>query len=409
MTPVNALSRPSFSLQPVTAARWLLIGTVIALLITPPLANVLQAVLVALFVVSGELRRRLLASLRQPMVLAALAFYLVLAAGVLYAVAPPSEGLHALASWRKLLFLPLAAALFDTPAAKRQLAYALVAATAALALVSFVMLPMGIGYRAGDFPGIIARNHGTQGMVFAAGAFVAAVLAMEAGERQWRIALVLAAVLLIANTVVVSGARSGYLVLLVCAAAFAWARAWRGKGGLAAKLGTTCAALLVVTAAMVASPHARERVAEAVQETLHYDSTTTITSMGIRQVFWRNTLGLIAQRPVFGWGTASFERVYGDAVQGRPGIAGTRTGDPHNQYLKITAEQGLVGLLVFLAFLASCLRQRATMPWRLLGLGVLASWCATSLWSSHFSTFAEGTFVYLWVGAMLAREPDPAA
>ena len=32
-----------------------------------------------------------------------------------------------------------------------------------------------------------------------------------------------------------------------------------------------------------------------------------------------NTIGIIAKRPVLGWGTGSFEQVYTEAVQGRPG------------------------------------------------------------------------------------------
>jgi hypothetical protein len=39
-----------------------------------------------------------------------------------------------------------------------------------------------------------------------------------------------------------------------------------------------------------------------------------------------------------------------------------------------------------------------------LGLSVLAAWCVTSLFSSHFSTFAEGRFIWLWLGVCLARD-----
>jgi O-antigen ligase len=82
---------------------------------------------------------------------------------------------------------------------------------------------------------------------------------------------------------------------------------------------------------------------------------------------------------------------------------GMPTHDPHNQFLKIAAEHGLLGLAVFLALLAAAFRQRgAPPPYRLLGLGVLAAWCATSLFNSHFSTFAEGRFIWLWLGACLA-------
>ena len=37
-----------------------------------------------------------------------------------------------------------------------------------------------------------------------------------------------------------------------------------------------------------------------------------------------------------------------------------------------------------------------------LSVGVLLAWCGTSLFSSHFSTFTEGRFIYLWLGVLLA-------
>jgi O-antigen ligase len=121
-----------------------------------------------------------------------------------------------------------------------------------------------------------------------------------------------------------------------------------------------------------------------------------------------NTVELIARRPLFGHGTGSFRTAYGELVRGRPGLYGRRTHDPHNQYLNIASELGLVGLAVFLAILVAAFRRPCPPPWRLLALGVLASWCTTSLFSSHFSTFNEGRFVWLWLGALLAHGPRQA-
>nr|WP_255428327.1 O-antigen ligase family protein [Ramlibacter cellulosilyticus] len=245
-------------------------------------------------------------------------------------------------------------------------------------------------------------------MLFAAAAFAAACLATEPRAGRWRAALLAAAAFLALNVVVVGQARSGYLVLLACMALFAWNSAWFGRTGTAGKLAATAAAVLLTAGALVASPQSRDRVQEALNEALNYDTHTTVTSMGMRPIFWINTVSLIEQRPVFGWGTASFEHVYLTTIVGRTGVAATPAADPHNQFMKIAAEQGVVGLAVFLALLAASLRQPASAPWRLLGLGVLASWCLTSMASSHFSTFAEGTFLYMWVGAMLAREREGA-
>jgi O-antigen ligase len=56
--------------------------------------------------------------------------------------------------------------------------------------------------------------------------------------------------------------------------------------------------------------------------------------------------------------------------------------------------------------LASSLFQKSSKMYFHLGIGVLMAWCATSLFNSHFSTFTEGRFIYIWLGIMLASESN---
>jgi O-antigen ligase len=256
--------------------------------------------------------------------------------------------------------------------------------------------------------GIVARNHSTQGALLSAAVFAAAWLAVLGAwrERRHRYACLAAGVLVAANIFFVTPGRSGYVVLLVCAAVFVLG--WALATGHGVRRGMLAAAVLVpvLLAGLAAVPASRARIAQAVGELVTYKEQKEITSMGIRVVFWRNTLPVIAQRPLFGWGTGGFEPAYAAQVAGQPGILGTVTRDPHNQYLSVTAQHGLVGLAVFLAFLVAAARQRAPLPFRVLGLGVLSAWCVTSLANSHFATFAEGTFLYIWLGVMLGSRPQ---
>ena len=47
-------------------------------------------------------------------------------------------------------------------------------------------------------------------------------------------------------------------------------------------------------------------------------------------------------------------------------------------------------------------RHPSAPPFRTLGLALLAGWCATSLFSSHFQTFNEGHLIALLLGVFLA-------
>jgi O-antigen ligase len=401
--------RPHLSARSHGIACVLVIAIAIGLMFSPPMANLAELLLMTLMLASGELRQRLARAWRQPLFKAALAFWLVTGIGVLYSIAPSSVSLSMWNGWRKLLFLPLALALFDDPVWKRRFALSLIVATVVAALASFITWRLQVAVIEAE-PGVLLRNHSTQGMIFAVAAFAAVILARYEKASTLGRLLVAAAALLVANIALVTPGRSGYLVLLVCAAGFMVAELGNRSKGWKSVVGALLI-LATIVSALALAPTSRQRIVQAFQELGQYQQAQQETSMGIRVIFWKNALQLISERPLTGYGTGAFGLAYGRLVENRPGLAGTPAGDPHNQYMKIAVEHGLSGLLVFLALLAASLRQAAPPPWRLLGLGVLAAWSATSMANSHFSTFTEGTFIYLWLGVMLAQErdasPDP--
>ncbi|MDD5329774.1 MAG: O-antigen ligase family protein [Sulfuricella sp.] len=385
------------------AACWLAIAAVLALLFSPPLANLAELSLGLLILASADLRRRVVDVWRQPVARAVLVFYAVICVGLVYSIAPSPVALSMWGGWRKLLLLPLVLALFDDPRWKRRFLLVFVGVVTLCAMVSF---PAWLAHYSIPKmePGVLLRHHATQGMIFGVAAFCAAVLALRAESASMRLPLAACAVLLAANIALVTPGRSGYVVLLVCTVAALANFLFAGKRPGAKAIAGAGLVFLAVVAGLALAPTSRDRIAQAFHEARDYRQQTENTSMGIRMIFWNNMPDLIRQRPLLGYGTGAFGTAYDRLVAGRPGLAGTPTGDPHNQYMKVVAEHGLVGLAAFLAILPAAWRQRPSSPYRLLGLGVLAAWCATSLANSHFSTFSEGSFIYLWLGAMLAEE-----
>jgi O-antigen ligase len=392
------------NLPAVDLARGLLAGALVALLFSPSVTVGLEFLLYALMLGSAELRARLAGAARQPLGAMVLLFWVVVTLGLAYSAAPWRESIGMWLGWRKLFLVLIAVALFDDLVWKRRLALLLVAVALLSALASYVGILLDVSYYK-YLPGIVIRNHATQGMVFAAAAFAAAVLARYEPLPRRRILLLFSAVLLVTNIAFVTPGRSGYVVLVVLSAALALA--WfEGGRALSFKRLAAAAGLVALSLALLASsPVVRQRTALGVTEVQTYEQAgADVTSMGQRVIYARNTLQLIAERPLFGYGTGAFGEIYGRKVDGRPGMEGLKIHDPHNQYLNIAAEHGLLGLLVFLALLASAFRQRCSQPYRLLGLAVLAAWCATSLFSSHFSTFSEGRFIWFWLAVFLAQD-----
>jgi O-antigen ligase len=185
-------------------------------------------------------------------------------------------------------------------------------------------------------------------------------------------------------------------MLLVLAAASL--RVWRSAALVAA-----FAALFA--GALVISPVARDRFDQGVNEWNSAQTAQEFSSMGIRAIIYENTLELIGKRPWFGVGSGGFGEAYAAHVKGKyTDWRALPSGDPHNQYLYFLAEQGIIGLIAFLSFIALALADRGDGgPTRLIAIGMLLAWCATSMFNSHFQTFSEGHLLAFFLAAMLAR------
>jgi O-antigen ligase len=212
--------------------------------------------------------------------------------------------------------------------------------------------------------------------------------------------------LLVVDVAFVMWGRSGAFAIVLMSAAtvvFLFEGAWRTKllAGLAV---AACGGAI-----LLASPHVRSRVADAFHEFATADQAEQGTSFGQRRVFWRNTVRMISDHPIFGVGTGGFQTAYEPYVRGVVGWQGNETGDPHNQFLKFQAEQGVLGLAAFLFFIWWTLRCPAPMPWRALAAAGLIGWCAVSFFSSEFSAHNQGRLIFFWLGAMLGGGCDRRA
>jgi O-antigen ligase len=236
---------------------------------------------------------------------------------------------------------------------------------------------------------------------------IAAVLAAQRGRSvraRWLLAG--AALVCLANLVVVAAGRSGQIALAVAAVSAALLML-TGRRRWQAVL-----ALLALAAGLAAaSPALQQRFRLVAQEASAVDCDSPAeNSTAIRLLLWRTTGALIRAHPWFGYGVGGFTPAYESEVRsqlrGQPltGWCARPAHDPHNQFLRVTVEAGVLGLLAFLGLSVGAVRQRAMQPYRGCALALLAAWYTTSLFSSHFQTFNEGHLIALLLGALLAPE-----
>jgi O-antigen ligase len=249
--------------------------------------------------------------------------------------------------------------------------------------------------------GIVVANHATQGMLFSVAMFACLVLSRFPLSSDFFPGWLLkcSAGLLALNILFVTPGRSGYLASIVLVMAFSF---WGIKKKT--RIVFMLLAPVVILSLLLVSPVAQDRIRIGLDEIENYKQSPELTAMGVRIVMWKNTVEILKkfEHPVLGYGTNGFETAYREQVVNEKGWQGEPVGDPHNQYLRILVEYGVVGLMLFLLFISSFFRQRIRGRSYILGIGVLLAWCATSMFNPHFTTFVEGRFLMIWCSTLLS-------
>jgi O-antigen ligase len=383
----------------VNVARVLVIAGMIGSFTSPALANSALGAAAIVLAVARRQWPRIRQAVREPFGIGAVTLLAVMAAAMLWADADWKHRFAAWWHWRTLLLAVVASALFDDVRWKERFCLALIGALLLANVASFALWARGIE-TIGD-PGIILRNHVTQGMAFTIGALFAVVLGLFAPRSvRARTFLLVSGVSFVGNIAFVCTGRSGQIALLVCATAGTLVlvrNRWRWVA-----FGTVpivCATLLW------ASPMVRGHFTQVFEQIGPASTATTMTGTRLRLIIWKTTLEMIRSRPLLGYGVGGFAPVYAHEVAKQyTGWQAVPVEDPHNQYLRVAVESGLVGLAAFFGLILGTARQPAPQPYRACGLSLLAAWMVTSLFSSHFETFAEGHMIALTLGVLMAKE-----
>ena len=385
-------------------ARALLLGVVVGGLFSTSLAIVLEFLVYILFACSGELRRRLMHTLRHPVMIGLYPFVAALLIGTFHGPAPWSEVLLGLLAWRRLLLLPLCLSVFDDDRSKNLAVTVFITTCLVGTLISFTTAFLRIIVASKYPPGIVFHNYTVQSMALAlalSGCLAALVAPRHfSGARLLQSAPLMAAVgvLFLIDIAFVLASRSGYAAILVMSVLLVITLT-QGKWTNKALAGAAIA--LCVGVIFVSSTQVRARIAEAIREIETVDEAATGTHLGQRVVMWRNTMRMIGDHPILGVGTGGFAAGYRPYALAANGWQAFETDDPHNQFLKIQGEQGLLGLAALLFFVFRVVTCPAGTPYRQLAVAAMGAWCVTSLANSHFSTFTEGRLLFFWLGTML--------
>ena len=383
--------------------RYLAIIVAIAAPISTTVTSVACIAMLVTWLISGQVWQSLKVSANQPAGKMLLVFFSWLIVSSLYADTDWADKVTTLLSWKKLLYTFLLLGFFYQTKWKRRLIYYYLAVMSFLSVITVCLWLLDIQF---DWKwaaaGIIMTNHTSQSLAFVLAVLCCIFVFKEALSLKVKYLAIGLIVLFVVNIFFVSASRSGYLALPV--ATFFLIVNLYGYKKLPHTLAAMAIALVLVA---LTSSTLQQRIKLAWEENKNSQTSETLTSIGVRDIFRQNTIELIKQKPLLGYGTSSFKAVYSTYAAAKyQDWRGESVSDPHNQYLFVWLENGLLGLLLFLAYIYSAIKQGVTQKfYGVIGASVLIVFVTTSLFNSHFKTFPEGHLLAFFVGCLLSRQP----
>jgi O-antigen ligase len=349
----------------------------------------------------------------QPVAQAAWLLFGTLWLGTLYGATPWREAMGLLGKYIDLAFIPVFMLMFSSTPARRWGQRAFFAASGLVLLLSYLvglkLLPVQhwmSSFALADNP-VIFFSHITQNNMMAMAIFLALLNARDAVSQQLRWAWAGFAGLALFNVLFMVLGRTGYLILFTLLGWLVWATLARFALRRGKTWGIRHAALIVfgmvavIVLALQLSPRLHERVSAVGSEYQAWQPNHGEgTSTGERLDFYYNTLQIIQQHPLTGVGTGGFAAAF---AQQTAGTAAKKTPNPHNEYLMITAQVGLVGgmLLLYLFYTQwRCAPRLATPFAQDAARGLVLAYMVNCAFNSALLDHADGLF-FAWLTALL--------
>jgi O-antigen ligase len=391
-------------------------GLVVAVAVSLPWSTSATSILIVLWVLAFILTIEMATLRREALTWAGglpVLLWLLAAFGMLWADASLSERLGGLSAFHRLLVIPMLFAqsrrseIGDTVLLGFLCSAGVLLATS----VTHAALFGRVSWISGRFLGVPVKDYISQSTIFVICIFALlgiAVDAWRARRHRYALALVLLALMFLADIAYIATGRTALIVIPVLAVLLGF-RHLGWKGLVAAFVaGAALAAVL-----WASSPYLRYRVQHAFEEVGDYEATNAMTSGGLRLEFWKKSIGFLAHAPIIGHGTGSINGQFRSAVVGEETASAVASENPHQQILAVAIQLGLIGIGLLIAMWVAhvaLFSGPGLVPW--IGLVVVVQNVVSSQFNSHLFDFTQG-WLYVFgvgvIGGMVRRaQPSPA-
>jgi O-antigen ligase len=321
--------------------------------------------------------------------------------GTLYTIADFPAMKAGVMDGLRLLLIPILLFFYQDKDNGRLALWAFVAAMVLTLILAFMKVyggfPIGLKYTTGA----IFKSHIKTSFFMAMAAFFLAQRAQYQPRVIIRAAFWGMAGLMAFYLLFMSIGRIGYIALVTSMLVLAWQ--WYRLKGVLGALGI---AVALITGAYFSSDLFSQRLNLLNKDWSLYQEGGRLeeSSLGSRIQFAATSVELIAQRPLTGWGTGSFGQAYANQHMGENTLL---TDNPHNEYLRMGAEYGVLGIVFLLCFFYQQARWSAKLPQQDKNFfqGILLIFMVGCLLNSWLKDSTEASFYCLITAVCFAALP----
>lgn len=303
---------------------------------------------------------------------------LIACVGALYSHADPKALRHGLTDALRFVIIPLLFYFYQSKTIAKAALWAFVAAMVLTLVLSFLKVyadfPIGLKFTMGA----VFKSHIKTSYFMAMAAFFLALQLPTLPRYRWAIGALIAG--MIYYLFFMNMGRIGYITIVICAAVLAW-QAYRFKGLAIA----SAVIIAVIIGAYAFSDIFSHRLHSLTQDFNIYQQGGDLrhSSLGSRLSFAFDSIALMKDHPVMGYGTGSFGAAYATLPTDASRLF---TDNPHNEFLRMGVEFGGIGVLLLMLFFYQ--------QWH---LGNQLSQADRQMWHGIFLTFIIGCCVNSWL------------
>jgi O-antigen ligase len=399
---------------PLHLARIFALVTLCAVPVSTAGVNLGSGLILLFALLSPEVWRNLRQLATSRTSVAALVLFAALGLSMLYGAATHKEALDFLLKYRKLIFLPVLFLVFyDSHGTKwsRTAIWALFATltfTMVLTYTNYLGLT-AVGPLHGNDPVTkpwVFKDHISGGLMMAYLVYLSTALARDTSNRNGRWALYLVALLALINVLFVLQGRTGQAVAIAYIIGFAIAQVliFKHPTRRTRWIAATVSVVIGIGIVSYSLTSKYSRLAETTTEISQYENENMATSSGVRLEFYRRSLELLLHRPVAGYGVGSVRTEFEQFAKNSTGGHAVMASNPHNEYLLMGVQIGLIGVALFVwllyAVYLDC--KRLDTLERIVVYGYLFAFAFGCFANSLLLNFTEGYLFVILVGILIA-------